>query len=41
MFVGAMPTALGGHVFAEGTMPTQSRGHGTHPVRMDAVLGCD
>jgi putative ABC transport system ATP-binding protein len=24
-----MPTALGGHVFAEQPMPTQSRGHGT------------
>jgi hypothetical protein len=31
-----MPTALGGHGFLD-AMATQSRGHGTHQLRRDAL----
>jgi hypothetical protein len=35
-----MPTALGGHGFLDG-MATQSRGHGTHQLRLDGLLGIE
>ena len=34
-----MPTALRGHACGVQTMPTQSRGHGTHNFEMEGLLG--
>ena len=34
-----MPTALSGHVFVVGIMPTQSRGHGTPAIALADCAG--